>query len=75
MTSTIFDIEKNRFTAFYNEHPHLLEDAKNKLLTLIDSILSFRDIMCCSIKTRVKNCDEAIQKLSRKYRDNLEKKH
>lgn len=73
MASTDFEIEKKRFRNFYDQSLNLLEDAKNALVVLVNTLVTHSGkISVSKVEGRIKSKEECIRKFNRKYRTELE---
>jgi len=73
MSSLDFELEKNQFSDFYDSNYHLLEDAKDSFVALVNALVTHSgNIAVAKVEGRVKEKDECVRKFSLKYRSNLE---
>jgi putative GTP pyrophosphokinase len=73
MSSLDFELEKNKFSELYDTNYHLLEDAKNSFVALINALVTHSgSVAVAKVEGRVKDKEECIRKFSLKYRSNLE---
>ncbi len=70
---TNFTEEKEKFRSFYDENRLKFEKAKDRLITLLEALLSHDDkFTITKVEGRVKDREECIGKFTRKYRGHLE---
>lgn len=73
MSSLDFELEKNQFNEYYDSNYHLLEDAKDSFVALVNALVTHSgNIAVAKVEGRVKEKEECIRKFSLKYRSNLE---
>ncbi|WP_295578974.1 hypothetical protein [uncultured Lamprocystis sp.] len=73
MPSLDFEAERAQFLDFYTSNRHLLDDAKNSFVALINALLIHAgEIAISKIEGRVKDREECIKKFNLKYRTSLE---
>ncbi len=73
MPSLDFEHEKNQFREYYDANYHLLEDAKNSFVALVNALVTHSgNIAVSKVEGRVKEKEECIRKFSVKYRRKLE---
>jgi|TARA_B100000378_G_scaffold107119_1_gene85626 putative GTP pyrophosphokinase len=68
-----FEKEKAEFRAYYNENAARFGQAKDAMLTLMNSLLAHKDFAIAGMSGRIKDRDESIKKFTRKYQSDLEK--
>lgn len=75
MTSLDFEFEKSQFRDFFDSSYHLLEDANNSFVALVNALVTHSGSIAVSkVEGRVKDKEECIRKFNRKYRTELESK-
>jgi putative GTP pyrophosphokinase len=74
MASVDFENEKKEFLEFYDANRLVLENAKNSLIALINSLMDTSAVSISKIEGRIKDKEECLGKFTRKYRTDLEKK-
>lgn len=70
---TTFTDEKDKFRSFYDENRLMFERAKERMIVLLEALLSDSDeFTITKVEGRVKDREECIGKFTRKYRGELE---
>ncbi len=70
---TVFTEEKESFRSFYDQNRLTFEQAKERMIVLLEALLSdVSEFTITKIEGRVKDREECIGKFTRKYRSELE---
>ncbi|MES3081199.1 GTP pyrophosphokinase [Sphingomonas faeni] len=72
MPSLDFEAEKVVFREYYNDNAQRLDQAKDKFLVLLDSIIAHAGLNVAAVSGRIKDREESIKKFMRKYQGELE---
>lgn len=72
MPSLDFEAEKAVFREYYNDNAQRLDQAKDKFLDLLDSIIAHAGLDVAAASGRIKDREESIKKFMRKYQGELE---
>jgi putative GTP pyrophosphokinase len=72
MPSLDFEAEKAVFREYYNDNAQRLDQAKDKFLGLLDSIIAHAGLDVAAASGRIKDREESIKKFTRKYQGDLE---
>ena len=72
MPSLDFEAEKAVFREYYNDNAQRLDQAKDKFLDLLDSIIAHAGLSAAAVSGRIKDREGSIKKFMRKYQGELE---